>query len=410
MLNVVQIGRSDLLGGRFNGYSVTEHLRNRGIASSHLVHDKRSTDDNVRSVFSGVRTRDFIKAATRLERRLGHHAMLQLNSFGLPVNRAFRTADVAHYHIIHDGFFSLAAMPLLSRLKPTIWTWHDPWPMTGHCIYPMECEGWKRGCGSCPDLDRLFSMEFDNTRQAFALKRRITQGSRLNVVLASQWMMDMARDSPMATGAHLHQIPFGVDLKRFAPRDQRGARQALGVKPGHVVIAARGMRGPYKGAEEFAKALDDIETPVCVLSMNDAGIFDRHIGRHQVIGLDWSDDEDRLIEAYTAADFFVMPSTAEAFGMMAIEAMACGKPVVVFEGTSLPAVTFAPECGITVPMRDVGMLTEAIRHLMTDATDRRARGRRARELAEEHYSADLYADRLAALYRDVAHKPLKLTA
>ncbi len=122
----------------------------------------------------------------------------------------------------------------------------------------MECDGWKRGCGSCPDLDLTFSMEFDNTRQAFALKRKVIQASRLHIVLASQWMMDMARASPMAENAHLHQIPFGIDMKRFAPREQGGAREALGVKPGLVVIAARGMRSPYKGTEQIARALDDI--------------------------------------------------------------------------------------------------------------------------------------------------------
>ncbi|SKC94043.1 Glycosyltransferase involved in cell wall bisynthesis [Paraburkholderia hospita] len=404
-MRIVQIGRSDLLGARFNGYSITSQLRARGITSTHLVHDKRSQDDAVSTIFAGPRTRNFISAASKLERRLGHHAMLQLNSFGLPTNRAFWKADVAHYHIIHDGFFSLAAMPLLSRVKPTVWTWHDPWPMTGHCIYPMDCERWRIGCGSCPDLDRIFSMEFDNTRKAFALKRRITRASRLNVVLASEWMMDMARASPMAKNARLHYIPFGIDLNRFIPRDQASARAALGVKPGYTVIAARGVRSPYKGAEALANALDALETPVCIISLNDTGVFDRHIGRHQVIGLDWSDDEDHMIEAYTAADFFVMPSTAEAFGMMAIEAMGCGKPVIVFEGTSLPEVTFAPECGIAVPMGDAAALAGAIRHLVVDEDDRKKRGLRARQLAEEHYSAELYADRLAALYREVAVEP-----
>ncbi|MGY6156165.1 glycosyltransferase [Paraburkholderia graminis] len=404
-MKIVQIGRSDLLGARFNGYSVADQLKHRGITSTHIVHDKRSQDSAVSTIFAGPRTRSFISAASKLERRLGHHAILQVNSFGLPMNRAFREADVAHYHIIHDGFFSVAAMPFLSRVKPTVWTWHDPWPMTGHCIYPMECERWRIGCGACPDLNRIFSMEFDNTRKAFALKRRIARASRLHIVLASEWMMEMARASPMARNARLHYIPFGIDLNRFAPRDQAAARAALGVKAGYTVIAARGVTSPYKGAEALAKALDAIETPVCIISLNDTGVFDRHIGRHQVIGLDWSDDEDRMIEAYTAADFFVMPSTAEAFGMMAIEAMGCGKPVIVFEGTSLPEVTFAPECGIAVPMNDAGALAQAIKHLVTDEDDRRARGARARMLAEEHYSAELYADRLAALYREVGNAP-----
>ena len=171
-----------------------------------------------------------------------------------------------------------------------------------------------------------------------------------------------------------------------------------------MVVASRGYGSPFKGVRELAKALEQITTPLCLVSIHDEGHFDELIGQHQVIALDWSDDEDRLIEAYTAADFFVMPSTAEAFGMMAVEAMACGKPVIVFEGTSLPEVTFAPDCGIAVPMRDVAALTQAVAHLAGDEADRSKRGQDARLIAEKHYPAELYADRLAELYYKVAKR------
>jgi glycosyltransferase involved in cell wall biosynthesis len=245
-------------------------------------------------------------------------------------------------------------------------------------------------------------MQFDNTRTAFKIKRGIVRATRADIVLASQWMMNMARQSPMARGARLHHIPFGVDLSRFAPRDPAAARSALGVRPGHVVVTVRGYTSPFKGVEELARALESVKVPICLISLHDVGGFDQLIGRHQVIGLDWSDDEDRIIQAYSAADFFAMPSTAEAFGMMAIEAMACGKPVIVFEGTSLPEVTFAPECGLAVPMRDVAALATAVEHLANNESDRLARGRQARALSEQHYSAELYADRLATLYRMAA--------
>jgi glycosyltransferase involved in cell wall biosynthesis len=53
-------------------------------------------------------------------------------------------------------------------------------------------------------------------------------------------------------------------------------------------------------------------------------------------------------------------------------------------------------------MRDVQGLADAVQHLVDDAPDRLRRGKRARELAEQHYSAELYADRLTALYQAVA--------
>jgi len=402
MINVAQISRGDLLGGRFNGYSIKHLLAERGVHSSHLAFEPRSDDPAVSRVFAYPGSGRFVSATSRWEQRLGLHSMLQLHSFGLPANSVFRRADVVHYHIIHDGFFSIAALPLLARLKPSVWTWHDPWIMTGHCTYPMGCERWRVGCGECPDLKLPFPMRFDNTRQAFALKRRIVRNSPIDIVIASHWMLDMAGASPVAQNARLHHIPFGVDLDRFTPRNPAEARERLGVRPGYVVIATRGYNSPFKGVEEFAAALEQLETPVCVLSLHDVGAFDRMIGRHQVIGLDWTDDEDALIEAYTAADFFVMPSTAEAFGLMAVEAMACGRPVVSFEGTSLSDVTFAPESGISVPMRDVRALADAVQHLVDDRQDRQRRGRRARELAEQHYPATLYADRLASLYKALA--------
>jgi len=63
-----------------------------------------------------------------------------------------------------------------------------------------------------------------------------------------------------------------------------------------------------------SRRCNQIDTPVCVLVMQDTGRFNGLIGKHQIISMDWSDDEDRLIEAYTASDFFVMPSTAKRSG------------------------------------------------------------------------------------------------
>ena len=328
--------------------------------------------------------------------------MFQVHSFGLPANRLFRRADVVHYHVVHDGFFSIAALPVLARLKPSIWTWHDPWIMTGHCMHPMECDRWRIGCGECPDLTRTFEMKFDNTRRAFALKRAIVRHSPIDIIVASRWMLDMARASPMAVGARLHYIPFGVDLSRFKPRDQAAAKARFGVLPDRVVVAVRGFISPYKGVRNSRQHWNGSRRRCVCCRCTTSGGFDRLIGRHQVIGLDWTDDEDALIDAYAATDIFVMPSMGEAFGMMAVEAMACGKPVVVFEGTALPDVTFAPEAGIAVPMRDVQGLADAVQHLVDDAPDRLRRGKRDGNWRSSTTPQSCMPIGLTALYQAVA--------
>ena len=90
-----------------------------------------------------------------------------------------------------------------------------------------------------------------------------------------------------------------------------------------------------------------------------------------------------MLDTYRAADLFVMPSPAEAFGMMAVEAMACGKPVIVFDGTSLPDITNTPRVGLPVPNSDVDALASAIRRLIENKQERFERGIAGRALAEQ---------------------------
>ena len=93
-----------------------------------------------------------------------------------------------------------------------------------------------------------------------------------------------------------------------------------------------------------------------------------------------------------------MPSTAEAFGLMALEAMAAGRPVICFEGTALPAITRAPDCGIAVPMGDSTALRAAINGLSDDPREAKRRGTIGREIARRHHSHDGYLDSLERLY------------
>jgi glycosyltransferase involved in cell wall biosynthesis len=141
------------------------------------------------------------------------------------------------------------------------------------------------------------------------------------------------------------------------------------------------------------------DRPICILTTQDKGVFDDFLGRFQIVELGWTNDEDLLIASQQAIDFYVMPSMAEAFGLMAIEAMACGKPVISFQGTSLPEVTFAPEIGVAVPMGDSSALAAAIDRWVEAPEEVRQRGALARRAAEAHYGIDLHLDRLISVYR-----------
>ena len=176
------------------------------------------------------------------------HARLHPHSWALTMHKAVREADLMHLHIIHDGYFSLSALPYVTSKKPTVWTWHDPWPMTGHCIHPLECRRWQVGCGSCPDLTLPFPMKVDRTAEQFSWKQKIYSRTKAEIIVASRWMLEMAERSPLAQGFNFSLIPFGLDLNVFKPRDKQAARAGLGVLPGLPVILHPCPFVPIQGA------------------------------------------------------------------------------------------------------------------------------------------------------------------
>jgi glycosyltransferase involved in cell wall biosynthesis len=407
-MRVLQINSSDVIGSRFNNFDIRHLLEAEGIQSHHLVWKKLSDSPSSELFFDVPGSRRAMDLIGRLESRISMQSRLQYQSFSLPLYQAFRDADLVHYHILHDGYFGLSALPWLSRLKPSVWTWHDPWPMTGHCIYPMSCERWQIGCGKCPMLDLPFAMRHDKTAEAFRWKQKLIGRMDVELIVASNHMRKMVELSPIGQSKPTHVIPFGIDLKRFSPRDPTASRSRLGILPGRIVIGARAFpESPFKGFEFFVEALQRLEpdvSPLAIVTTHGKGHLNEFIGRHQIIDLGWTNDEDLVLDTYLAADFFVMPSTAEAFGMMAIEAMACGKSVIVFDGTSLPEITQAPDVGLAVPATDVDALAAAISELAGSETQRNSRGAAGRALAEEHFDNKLFARRLGSLYQSIASR------
>lgn len=126
--------------------------------------------------------------------------------------------------------------------------------------------------------------------------------------------------------------------------------------------------------------------------------------RFQVLDFGWVTDDGFMADLYCACDVFLMPSTAEAFGLMAIEAMASERPVIVCEGTSLPDITFAPECGIVIPQNDSHALCENVLRLLLHPEERKHRGIIGRTLAEQHYRFEDYVQRHLTLYEEAIRR------
>lgn len=405
-MNVLQINNTDLPGARFNGYAVMKYFFNKGINCKQLVFDKYSTDENVVSFADAIP--EINKIYRNFEKKMGIHGLVYPYANKIMKMKEFVEADVVHYHLIHNYILSLLDFPKLVSRKPSIWTIHDPWIFTGHCIYPMECQLYLSGCKSCNHLDRLFPLKEDNSSKMWQLKKNVFSKIDLDIVVASKWMLELINNSLLTRNfKRVHYIPFGVNLKKYKVTNERRllCRQKLEIDITKYVIFFRSDRSEFKGLKYIKKMLSILKnnhSNIVLLTVGEIGLLDEFKGMFTIKDMGWFNDEDKIADLYAASDAFLMPSTAEAFGVMAIEAMASSLPVIVFKGTALPSVIREPFGGIALAKEDTTGFVKVMDELIMNPEKGKDIGRMARLIAEKRYNEKDFYRKLQNLYEDVS--------
>lgn len=404
-MKILAITAWDSAGEQFNGYLVHRELLRQGHQSDMAVMFKQKDDPRIHLLGNALSRICDLKPITLVEKVLGIQRLLPISGHFLFLKKYYRDADLIHLHVIHGvSFFSLLLLPLITRRHRVVWTLHDPWIVTGHCVYPLDCQRWKEGCGSCPDLTLPFPVRRDATGFMWLVKKWLLDHSQFDIIVVSKWMDNLVASSPIVSRFPRHIIPLGLDIQRCAGFDGSLFRERYSIPPEAVVIAFRyrGKNDTIKGWPYIEEALMKIQLdrPVCLLVFDQTGGMQKLKERYQVVELGWLKNHEPILEALSAADLFLMPSVAEAFGMMAVESMACGTPVIVFEGTALPDVVHAPLGGIAVP-RDADALAGAIETVLKDRELYDSLVENGRRIVREVYTVEQYTQRHIDLYRDL---------
>lgn len=403
-MRILQVNNTDLPGRRFNGYDLNLTLNALGYETNQIVLEKFGDAPTTIPLCSTNEL--FVRSQIRnMEHQLSLNNLLYPFGKKLFEHPIFQNADLIHFHLLHNHFISIFDLPQLTTSIPSVWTIHDPWLVTGHCVHPLDCKGWLTGCYQCPQLDDpAFPMKVDKASQMWKIKKSVFQELGSHLVVASNFMEDYIRNSPL-TGhiRNVHRIPFGIDVDQFQSSDKDDARHRLRIPANHFVIAFRADPNELKGLKLIIEMLHKLDStcPVTLLTVGVASIPAELSEKFQLVELGWLHDDQRIYDFYAACDVFLMPSLAESFGLMAIEAMAAGRAIIVFEGTVLAEITFAPECGIAVPYKDINQLGVEVVRLMQDPQECRRRGDKGLTLAKKHYRYEDYVNRHISLYHEV---------
>ena len=399
-MKILQISSTDLIGQRFNGQYALKYFNLRGHPSNQLVWNKEGHGSNTYQMLQYPGVRRLQRYAAKVEDILSIRGLIHPSSFLLSREKQFKESDVVHYQLIHwPNYFSNLALPSLTRQKPSVWTIHDFHPMSGHCVSPFDCNRWSTGCGQCPYLSTDFKMRTDRTALMWKIKKQIYKKSHFSIVAASQFMKKKIEQSPLLNRFPIYHVPFGLDMQEFTPGNTAYSKKLLGIEPDEIVICFRAAPGEYKGLDYIKKALSHIQTDkkICLLTFNVQWQLEEFRRHYKIVDLGWVLDDALTKHAFSASDFFLMPSMQETFGMMAVEAMAFGKPVVVFEGTALPEVVGGNDVSFVLP-KGVDGLARVIKELIENPGLRFQRGQMAREFAVKNYDLNLHIERLLKVY------------
>lgn len=240
------------------------------------------------------------------------------------------------------------------------------------------------------------------------LRRFLLHADR--VVVISERML-ASSELPSTVRSRCVVIPPGIDLSKYEASPEH-LRQARNIRNyfGSPLILFVGRLVYYKGIEYLIEAMRHVPAVLIIVGegpkLSELKRISSSFGLNSRVHFIGSVAEQDLIALYHACDVFVLPSThrSEAFGIVQLEGMACGKPVInTALPTGVPGVSLHGETGITVPPRNADALAEAIVKLLEDPARRLEFGANARRRVEKEFSLQVVAHRMLELYREVSH-------
>lgn len=266
--------------------------------------------------------------------------------------------DILHLHNLHNSYVNL---PLLfdyikkNRIN-VIWTLHDCWSFTGRCPHFVmaKCDKWKTGCYDCPYPKKSYPQSYiDTTRTMWKLKRNWFTGiDNCMLVTPSQWLADLVKQSYLKDYP-VKVIKNGIDLAVFKPikSDFRCRYGLVGKK---VVLGVAFGWDARKGLDVFIELSKRFPDDYRIVLVGTDDYVDQQLPAN-IISIHRTQNQTELAEIYTAADVFVNPTREEVLGLVNVESLACGTPVVTFKTGGCPEC-IDETCGTVVPCNDVDAL------------------------------------------------------
>ena len=314
--------------------------------------------------------------------------------------------DIVHLHNIHGYFINYEILFDYLRRKdiPIVWTLHDCWSFTGHCMYfdRVGCDKWKTGCHHCPQLHSYpKSLFIDRSSANWERRRKLfTSVKNLTLVPVSNWLGDLVSQSYLGKYP-VRVIHNGIDINVFKPTEN-DLREMYGIENKFVILGVASGFGDRKGLDEFIKLSESLPSGYQVMLVG-TSFSDQKRVPSNIIALRNTDNVQELVKIYSTADVFLNPTYEDNFPTTNLEALACGTPVITYRtGGSPEAVD--KHTGIVVEKGDFDEIVFALETVRENGKSNYSIA--CRERAIRFYNKDERFKDYIVLYKDILKKQL----
>lgn len=424
-MRVLIVNTSEKTGGAAVAANrLMEALNNNGEKARMLVRDKDTGDINVSEVprrllrkWTFIFERLIIFVRTFFRREHLFEIDIANSGYDITKTKEFREADVIHLHWVNQGLLSLGGVrKILDSGKAVVWTMHDLWPATAICHYAGTCMRFKSRCHHCPLLP-AGGHDNDLSARVWRRKQRCYEGRNVQFVTCSRWLGGEARQSALLRGQDITCIPNAIDTRVFRPKDKAEARKAVGIGAvGNVILfVSQKVTDERKGMHYFIEAVRMLvgqhpemreNTAIAVLGGHSEDIV-REIPL-TTFPLGYISDDEAIVNVYSSADVFVLPSMQDNLPNTVMEAMACGVPCVGFKEGGIPEMIDHLTTGYVAAPADAADLAKGIWYVLNEA-DRDALRQNALRKVSARYSQRAVALKYIEVYnKAIAYKRYKI--
>ena len=319
-----------------------------------------------------------------------------------------KEADIIHLHWTNQGYLSLNNIKkLMSMGKPVVWTLHDMWSFTGGCHYNGNCHEFLESCGHCPFLKHPAAKDISYVQ--LARKKNIYKNADLHIVTCSKWLKSLASESTLFRHKPCSVIPNPIDTDFYSPQDKQECRKKLNLPADKklLMFGAANINDPRKGIKYLIEALNILHANYPeVKDQLELVIFGKaHKGEQVDIPfkthlMRYINNNKTLVQLYSAADAYALPSLQDNLPNTVMEAMSCATPVIGFRIGGVPEMIEHEKSGYLSEVRNAQSLADGIyQTLFVNDIDKMADAARLKVL--ENYSEKIVAKKYIEIYRKI---------